>query len=47
MDFHKQNIESLEAANKKLDAEVKELLRDPKTNVRLQMFPEFFPTREK
>jgi len=30
-----------------LEIEVKKMLKDPKTNVRLQMFPEFFPTREK
>ena len=33
--------------NKQLKDEVEKLLRDPKTNSRFQMFPEFFPQREK
>ncbi|CAD5114884.1 DgyrCDS3916 [Dimorphilus gyrociliatus] len=30
-----------------LQEEIKELVKNPKCNIRLQMFPEFFPTKEK
>ncbi|XP_041376226.1 uncharacterized protein C20orf96-like isoform X3 [Gigantopelta aegis] len=47
IEFHLKEQEEVESANKVLEDSIKELLRDPKTNTRLQMFPEFFPTREK
>lgn len=47
IDVHKKEQEGLIRVNQALEAEVKKLLRDPKTNTRLQMFPEFFPSRQK
>ena len=47
IDIHRKNQEELKQQNKTLQQEVQTLLRDPKTNSRLQMFPEFFPQREK
>lgn len=47
IEFHTKEQITLQEANKQLEAEVDRLLRHPKTNVRLQMFPEFFPTRTK
>lgn len=47
IEVHKKEQEGLVSVNQALEAEVKKLLRDPKTNTRLQMFPEFFPSRQK
>lgn len=47
IEIHRKNQEELKQQNKILELEVQALLRDPKTNSRLQMFPEFFPQREK
>lgn len=47
VEFHRREKEELERATMELTAEVNKLLCDPKTNFRQQMFPEFFPTREK
>lgn len=47
VNFHEENHKSLEESISALKTEVKELLQDPKTNIRLQMFPEFFPPQEK
>ncbi|XP_060081283.1 uncharacterized protein C20orf96-like [Ylistrum balloti] len=47
IEMNKQVQEDLLHDNQLLEAEVERLLKDPKTNTRLQMFPEFFPTREK
>lgn len=47
IEVHKKEQEGLIRVNQALEAEVKKLLRDPKTNTRLQMFPEFFPSRQK
>ena len=47
IEFHKKEQEALRESNEALERVVDSLLRDPKTNVRLQMFPEFFPTRTK
>ncbi|XP_076449930.1 uncharacterized protein C20orf96-like [Babylonia areolata] len=47
IEFHKKEQVSLRESNRVLENEVDQLLRDPKTNIRLQMFPEFFPSRMK
>lgn len=47
VNFHKDNHANLEDVIATLKADVKKLLQDPKTNIRLQMFPEFFPSQEK
>ncbi|KAL8575896.1 hypothetical protein ACOMHN_027294 [Nucella lapillus] len=47
IEFHTKEQVSLRESNGALEGEVDKLLRDPKTNIRLQMFPEFFPTRTK
>ncbi|XP_064611549.1 uncharacterized protein C20orf96-like [Liolophura sinensis] len=47
VEFHRREKEDLERATMELTAEVNKLLFDPRTNFRQQMFPEFFPTREK
>lgn len=47
IEIHRKNQEQLVQENKQLQEEVEQLLRDPKTNSRFQMFPEFFPQREK
>ncbi|KAK7114879.1 uncharacterized protein C20orf96-like [Littorina saxatilis] len=47
IEFHTKEQVGLRDATKALEREVDKLLRDPKTNIRLQMFPEFFPTRTK
>ena len=46
-EFHSKEVAALEKQNSDLKQEVAKLLKDPKTNVRQQMFPEFFPTQEK
>lgn len=45
--FHVKELEELIDTNKALELEVKTLIRDPKTSIRQQMFPEFYPKREK
>ena len=45
--LHQENHTELEAHIGALEAEVKKLLKDPKSNIRLQMFPEFFPPEQK
>jgi len=47
IEFHKLGQEELIKSNEVLEGEVKQLLQDPKSNFRLQMFPEFFPDRQK
>nr|KAG5709027.1 hypothetical protein BaRGS_004666 [Batillaria attramentaria] len=47
IEFHKKEQVALREANHALESEVDKMLRDPKTNIRLQMFPEFFPNRTK
>ena len=47
MEFHRREGEELEAIIHDLDQEVKAMLRDPKTNVRNQLFPQFFPNPQK
>ena len=47
IEFHSKEIEELETENAVLAEEVEKLLKDPKTNSKFQIFPEFFPTREK
>ncbi|GFO02982.1 hypothetical protein c20orf96-like, partial [Plakobranchus ocellatus] len=47
IEFHKIQQVELNDVNKGLEEEIKVLLRHPKSNVRLQLFPEFFPSREK
>lgn len=47
IEFHQKEQVALREVNRELEAEVDGLLRDPKTNIRLQMFPEFFPSRPK
>ncbi|XP_005102637.1 uncharacterized protein C20orf96 [Aplysia californica] len=47
IDFHKLGQEELARSNEVLEEEIQRLLRDPKSNIRLQMFPEFFPNRGK
>ena len=46
-EFHTKELEELQEHNASLEAEVNRLLKDPKSSIRQQMFPEFFPTREK
>ncbi|XP_052063520.1 uncharacterized protein C20orf96-like [Mytilus californianus] len=47
IEIHRKNQEQLKQENRQIEEEVQRLLRDPKTNTRYQMFPEFFPQREK
>ncbi|KAJ8303181.1 hypothetical protein KUTeg_019577 [Tegillarca granosa] len=47
IEFHIGEQEKLKRLICDLEHEVHTLLRDPKTNTRIQMFPEFFPTAEK
>lgn len=47
IEFHRAQQVDLKNVNVELEEEIKKLLRHPKSNVRLQLFPEFFPTREK
>jgi len=42
IDYHKEQIASLSLNVESLRQEVKQLLAHPKTNVRLQIFPELF-----
>lgn len=46
IEFHIGEQEKLKRLICDLEHEVHTLLRDPKTNTRIQMFPEFFPTAE-
>ncbi|CAL1532363.1 unnamed protein product [Lymnaea stagnalis] len=47
IEFHQKQHEDLGFTNQQLENEVSALLKNPKSNVRLQLFPEFFPIREK
>ncbi|XP_013404453.1 uncharacterized protein C20orf96 [Lingula anatina] len=47
MEFHQKEIDAQEQQNKELEDSIKQLLQDPQTNIKLQLFPEFFPMREK
>ena len=47
IELHKKEQEQLEKVNMDLEKTVKGLLQDPKTNLRQQMFPEFFLYKEK
>ena len=47
IDMNRVEQDKLLGSINSLKKEVDQLLRDPKTNTRFQMFPEFFPTREK
>merc|ERR1719242_2203679 len=47
IEFHKLSQEEMVKTNDALQEEVDQLLRDPRSNFRLQMFPEFFPHRQK
>ena len=47
LEFHQQEVEETKQMNGQLEQEVKRLVKDPKTSIRQQMFPEFFPVREK
>lgn len=45
--YHEQMIKELESDIENLQTEVKQLLLHPKTNVRLQLFPELFKYQTK
>ncbi|XP_045192365.2 uncharacterized protein C20orf96-like [Mercenaria mercenaria] len=45
--LHKKQQEELLRSNAELEKSVKQLLQDPKTNLRQQMFPEFFLYQQK
>ncbi|KAH9502921.1 hypothetical protein Btru_072388 [Bulinus truncatus] len=47
IEFHQKHQEEITQINKQLENEIKLLLKSPKTNLRLQLFPEFFPLKEK
>ncbi|XP_060552705.1 uncharacterized protein C20orf96-like [Ruditapes philippinarum] len=47
IELHKKQQEELMRSNAELERSVKRLLRDPKTNLRQQMFPEFFLYQQK
>ena len=47
IELHMKEQEELERLNQDLEDNVKSMLRDPKSNVRQQMFPEFFPSEQK
>ncbi|CAG5131079.1 unnamed protein product [Candidula unifasciata] len=47
IEVHKIEQENLIQENKKLQQEVAELIKHPKSNLRLQLFPEIFPAKEK
>lgn len=47
IELHKKQQEDLVKQNLELEKTVKQLLRDPKTNTRQQMFPEFFLYQQK
>lgn len=47
MELHKKQQEELVRENTELERTVEQLLKDPKTNIRQQMFPEFFLYQEK
>ncbi|KAL4235076.1 hypothetical protein ACF0H5_006714 [Mactra antiquata] len=47
IELHKKQQEDLVRTNTELERSVNILLRDPKTNIRQQMFPEFFLYQEK
>lgn len=47
MELHKRQQEELIRVNTELERTVKQLLQDPQTNIRQQMFPEFFLYQQK
>ncbi|KAK0061823.1 myosin heavy chain [Biomphalaria pfeifferi] len=47
IEFHQKHHEEITQVNKQLEREIEYLLKSPKSNLRLQLFPEFFPKREK
>lgn len=47
IELHQKEQEELLKSNIELEQSVRSMLRDPKSNVRQQMFPEFFPSQEK
>ncbi|XP_052815257.1 uncharacterized protein C20orf96-like [Mya arenaria] len=47
IELHKKQQEEIQKQNAELEKYVHDLLRDPKTNLRQQMFPEFFLYQEK
>ncbi|XP_059139551.1 uncharacterized protein C20orf96-like isoform X2 [Physella acuta] len=47
IEFHKKEQEELRATNQQLQEEVERLLKNPLSNLRLQLFPEFFPKTSK
>ncbi|XP_025114737.1 uncharacterized protein C20orf96-like isoform X2 [Pomacea canaliculata] len=47
IDFHRKQQVFLQDRNMELQQEVENMLRNPLTNTRLQMFPEFFPSKIK
>lgn len=47
IELHKKEQEELVKSNRELELSVKKMLRDPKSNLRQQMFPEFFLYQKK
>ncbi|XP_064640391.1 uncharacterized protein C20orf96-like isoform X2 [Lineus longissimus] len=47
IEFHTNQIKELKAINRHLEKTVEAARNDPKTNVRVQLFPELFPNRPK
>lgn len=47
MEFHENEVKELQKKITALEEENKKLLEDPKTNIKMQLFPEFYPNREK
>ena len=47
MEVHRKEADDLELVVQDLDRQVKQLLKDPKTSIRQQMFPQFYPTLPK
>ena len=47
IELHQKEQEELLKSNIELEQSVRSMLQDPKSNVRQQMFPEFFPSQEK
>lgn len=47
IELHKKQQEDLQKQNVEVEKTVEQLLRDPKTNTRQQVFPEFFPYQQK
>lgn len=47
IEFHKAEIKSVQVEVSKLETEVEKLVKSPKSNIRMMMFPEFYPDRPK